>query len=66
MVSPITKMMGAMMMHQPMRTKLYPKKGKPHIYKDRFGWNVVWVPGTTGGIKIAKAVEFINHQLESK
>lgn len=65
MVTPITKMMGVMMRANA-RTELYPKRGKPHIYKDRFGWNVVWVPGTTGGIKIAKAIKFVNRQLESE
>ena len=60
MVTPITKMMGATMKHQPMRTKLYPKEGKPHIYKDAFGWNVCWVPGTVSQENLTKSIKFVD------
>lgn len=44
-------------------SELYPKKGKPHIYKDQFGWNVVWVPGTVKEERLKKSFEFVNNRV---
>lgn len=60
MAIPITKMMGVTMQTKPM-SKLYPKKGKPHIYKDQHGWNVVWVLGTVNEERLKKSFEFANN-----
>lgn len=54
------------MKQQPMRTKLYPKRGKPHIYKDVYGWNLVWVPGTVREATLSKAITFVNFKLENQ
>ena len=42
------------------RTELYPKRGKPHIYKDKFGYNLCWVPGTVRSEKLSAAIEYVN------
>lgn len=42
------------------RTNRYPKPGKPHIFKDENGWNVVWIPGTVIESKLKKSFEFVN------
>lgn len=44
-------------------SKLYPKKGKPHIYKDQHGWNVVWVLGTVNEERLKKSFEFVNNRV---
>ena len=62
MAIPITKMMGVTMQTKP-NSELYPKKGKPHIYKDQFGWNVVWVPGTVKEERLKKSFEFVNNRV---
>ena len=62
MAIPITKMMGVTMQTKPM-SKLYPKKGKPHIYKDQHGWSVVWVPRTVQEARLKKSFEFANKQV---